>query len=398
MKKTEKEEIIKETQALKNYFDRKEFIQIEQLRGAVLIFIFLFAFLTMPVTLVKTEIGPYIALVLISIIHYGIIYKRLSIITLKNKNLIVPFKYFQSIINLILITVLIHLTGGMESYFTFVYIFDIITSGFLLSWKESFLTASMGWIFYLLMLYLEKLDIITHISIWPNMGNLYLSSYYIFSYAFKLMIILYVASFIAGYINAYIIKNMQKINKMTYFISKITNSLSSRAINDIITNLYDFNYFKLRVYEEILKARSFETQLALIYLNINDFEIMADKYGMAFANKMLKEAARKINIFMSRYDLASRVSAAEFIILVVNAKENDVSEKINKIKKKIEEIDMQIKTKEPIKIVVTSGWVTYPEDAQSAEIFIEKSRQALNIAENIEPGYVYRYKGELDRN
>jgi len=398
MKKTEKEERVKESEALRDYLERKEFGQVEQLRGSVLIFTFLFAFLTTPAALIKESVIPYLILLLASIIHYGVIYKRLSILAQQNKKLIISFKYFQSIINLILITVLVHLTGGIESYFTFLYAFDIIMSGFLLSWRETFWTASLGWIFYLLMLYLEKLDIITHINIWPSMGNLYANNYYIFSCTLKLIIILYVSSFIAGYINNYVIKNARAMNKMVQFISNVTNAFSNMVINDYLTNLYSFNYFKLRVVEEISKARSFETQIALIYLSVKDFEIMADKYGMAFANSILKEAAKKLNVFLSRYDLAGRVSGAEFIVLIINAKESEIEQKITKIKKKIEEIELRTEADEEIKLIVTSGWVMYPGDAKSAEIFIEKARQALNIAENMEAGSVYRYKGEFDQN
>lgn len=398
MKKEEKEERVKESKALREYLERKEFGQVEQLRGSVLIFIFLFAFLTTPVAIIKESVIPYLILVLASIAHYGIIYKRLNILVQQNKRLIVSFKYFQSIINLILITVLVHLTGGIESYFVFLYAFDIIMSGFILSWRETFWTASLGWIFYLLMLYLEKLEIITHINIWPAMGNFYANDYYIFNYTFKLIIILYISSFIAGYINTYVVKNARAMNKMVYFISKVTNAFSDMVINDYLTNLYSFNYFKLRVVEEISKARSFETQIALIYLSIKDFEIIADKYGMTFANSILKEAGRKLNVFLSRYDLATRVFGAEFIVLIINAKESEIEQKISKIKKKIEEMELRTKTGEEVSFVVTSGWVMYPDDAQSAEVFIEKARQALNIAENMETGSVYRYKGEFDQN
>lgn len=392
------EEKSKELQALKDYFDKQEFSHVEQLRGAVLIFIFLFAFLTTPASLIKESTLPYVILVLAAIIHYGIIYKRLSILVAKNKNLVTSFKYFQSIINITLITVLVHLTGGMESYFTVVYIFDIITSGFLLSWRETFWTASMAWIFYLLMLYLEKLKIIDHINIWPSMVDLYSNTYYIFSYTFKLMIILYISSLIAGYINNYIIKNIRTINKMIGFISKLTNSLSGMMINDSTTNLYNFNYFKLRAAEEISKAKSFESQLALIYLSINDFEIMADEYGMIFMNNILKETAKKINIFASRYDLICRISGGEFIILATNAKEDEVPERIQKIKQKAGQIEIKTKTGKFVNIVLTAGWVMYPNDAQNTEMFIEKARQALNIAENMHAGSVYRYKGDLDQN
>lgn len=388
----------KEKDLLLRYFEEQEFVRVEEIRGTVLIFIFLFAFFTMPLTAIKASIVPYALLALISILHYGIIYKRVSAFVLKNTSMFNAFKHFQSIVNLTLITILVHLTGGMESYFTFVYIFEVIMAGFLLSWRESFWEASMGWMFYLLMLMLEKFGVITHISIWPGMGNMYTISQTIFMYTFRLMIMLYISSFIAGYLNAYILKNAEKMIKIMSYVSKISLGVNRVIINDYLTNFYSFNYFRLRLTEEILKARFFESELALVCFRIKNFEQFAEKYGMSVSNAISREISRALRYTFSKHDVPARISDGEFIALLVDAKEASVAHKIREIKDHIENMHMDEKRLYTESIILASGWVLFPEDAKDPDVLIEKARQALYIAERMNDDSIFRYKSELEKN
>lgn len=396
--KKDKPQKPKHAETLKHYIEERDLTRVEQIRGTVLIFIFLFAFFTMPLTLMKESMLPYVCLVLIVIIHYGIIYPRLQNLVIKNKFLRASFKHSQSIINLILITVLVHLTGGIESYFVFAYVFEIIMSGFLLSWRESFWEASMGWIFYFLMLYMEKINLIEHISIWPDALLLYQSTPVIISYTLKLMGVLYISSFIAGYINVYILKNIKKMNQMMEYLSKLTISFNKAIINDAATGLYNFNYFKLRIVEEILKAKFFKAQFALIYFGINDFDAICEKIGFYAGNNFLKSVGAKLNYLFKKHDLACRVSDGEFMAFLNDIKPAEVLVKLKQIKEELENIVPQIKESRGFEFVFSFGWIMYPEDAQGVEVLLEKARQSLYIARYIKEEPIFRYKGEFEKN
>ncbi|MFH1452896.1 MAG: diguanylate cyclase [Armatimonadota bacterium] len=386
-----------ELKLLNQYIEEKELSSVEQIRGTVLIFVFLFAFLTTPAVLKNVSIIPYISLIFIMIVYYGIIYRRIYNWVWENKKLLNSFKHMQSIINLLLITVLVHLTGGVESYFTFVYIFEIIMAGFLLSWKESFLEASMGWIFYLSLLFMEKSGWVAHISVWSDAAAYREMSIILIS-TLRLIVVLYISSFIAGYLNVYVVRNTLQRSKMLNYISKLTVAFNKSIINDSLTNFYTFGYFKLRLVEEMLKARFFETELTLIYFSIKDFDKVEQKQGMFFANRVLKEFAKNLNYLFSKHDLACRVTDGEFIALIVDAKESGVAGKINQLREKIRDVVINIDGNIIDNMEVAFGWVMFPQDAQSVEVLIEKGRQSWYIAKHMDDDSVFRYKGEFEKN
>jgi len=71
--------------------------------------------------------------------------------------------------------------------------------------------------------------------------------------------------------------------------------------------------------QESLENTSFQS---LIYINIDYFEFVNTTYGMGKANKLLKETAIKLNLYLPENSILYHITADEFVILLTQPSEN----------------------------------------------------------------------------
>ena len=109
---------------------------------------------------------------------------------------------FQVSADLIILTVLLHFSGGIENPFIFYFAFHMIISSILLSVKESYLHATLAVLLFGFLLILEYTDIIEHYCLrgfvancMHRDGNYLIGTYFVFVSCLYLMV--YMGSYIA---------------------------------------------------------------------------------------------------------------------------------------------------------------------------------------------------------
>ena len=145
-------------------FERLEwFINI---RWATIVFIILAALVAIIIFKVSLPIIPIYAITLIIII-YNTGFK-FYLTQIKHKTLPTNARKFaitQSILDIIILTILIHFTGGSENPFVFYFIFHTILTSMLLSKRYSYIQAGIVSILVVGLFALEYLEIVPHHSI-----------------------------------------------------------------------------------------------------------------------------------------------------------------------------------------------------------------------------------------
>ncbi len=110
------------------------------------------------------------------------------------------FAYLQIIVDIVAETVLIYMTGGIESQFSFMYPLSIISAGIILDRRACFVTATLSSIFYGLLLDLQLYNIIT---ISPESAHSEKDFFYnIFAH--------FTAYYLIGYLSGYLSDKLHK--------------------------------------------------------------------------------------------------------------------------------------------------------------------------------------------
>jgi diguanylate cyclase (GGDEF)-like protein len=107
-------------------------------------------------------------------------------------------------------------------------------------------------------------------------------------------------------------KEIQKLRKLVY-LDVLTNVYNRRGFLEI-----GGNYFKSFREDTGKRRKNGITSLALIFLDIDDFKKINDKYGHQKGDRVLKQLAKFLKSILRKTDLLGRWGGEEFVILLVN--------------------------------------------------------------------------------
>lgn len=139
------------------------------------------------------------------------------------------FAYIQIIIDTLIISCLVFITGGIESIFTFFYIPSIISASIILYRSGGFITASLSGILYGVMIDLDYYGIISPLT---SSGQISYREGYVFYNIFIYITAFYLVAFLSGYLSEQLKRTGEELieKEINYEELKILN-------NDIIQNM-----------------------------------------------------------------------------------------------------------------------------------------------------------------
>lgn len=114
-------------------------------------------------------------------------------------------------------------------------------------------------------------------------------------------------------------------------------ALRYRASHDHLTGLPNRAYIRELIGEAIAE-RSPDAQLALAFIDLDDFKQVNDMHGHAAGDALLKAVAKRVQAMIRRSDVFGRISGDEFVI-VLNpiSRHTDVSALIHRILERLRE-------------------------------------------------------------
>ncbi|MBU9714926.1 EAL and GGDEF domain-containing protein [Evansella tamaricis] len=90
------------------------------------------------------------------------------------------------------------------------------------------------------------------------------------------------------------------------------------AYYDYITDLPNRRFFEERLDKELQKAKSNNSHLAVLFIDIDRFKYINDTLGHDIGDKVLIELAKILSSFVSKKDVVARMPGDEFMILLPN--------------------------------------------------------------------------------
>jgi len=148
---------------------------------------------------------------------------------------------FQISADLLILTVLLHFSGGIENPFVFYFIFHMIIASILLSVRESFLQATFAVLLFCLIILLEYLQLIPHYCLRGFTPYcLHRSNLYILGILFVFTTAIYLAVYMASYIAVRLKRAEQAYKQANILLQKkdrIKDEYVLRVTHDIKAHL-----------------------------------------------------------------------------------------------------------------------------------------------------------------
>jgi diguanylate cyclase (GGDEF)-like protein len=151
------------------------------------------------------------------------------------------------------------------------------------------------------------------------------------------------------------------------------------TIMDTLTSVYCRRYFLERFSEELKRSKKNKLNLTFLMIDIDNFKQFNDRYGHLVGDAILRQVSKIIRDALRQIDFIGRYGGEE--ISVVLAETN--SEQANFAAERIRQSIMQEVIKvydEELRITVSIGGATFPDNAQNMQDLIELADQALYLA------------------
>ncbi len=153
------------------------------------------------------------------------------------------------------------------------------------------------------------------------------------------------------------------------------------STHDKLTGLFNRTYLKEVLNQHLSLAKRYNTELSLLFLDIDDFKEINDTLGHHSGDVVLKTIAGTIEKGMRGSDIKTRFGGDEFVVLMPNTDKINALLLAERLRKEIKETTIRIRD-ESHQVTVSGGVANFPVDAGEA-------KNLLNLADSA----LYRAKG-----
>jgi len=158
-----------------------------------------------------------------------------------------------------------------------------------------------------------------------------------------------------------------------------------RSLHDAVTGLPSMTLFNDRLESALIQAARHAWRLAVMFMNLDEFKSVNDIHGREVGDRVLQMVARRLERFIRGGDTVSRRGGDEFLLLMLEAKDEDtVAGFAQKI---VENISAPCDVK-GIQLTVkpSIGIAIFPEDGQTAEELLRHADTAMYVAKRLKQG------------
>lgn len=146
---------------------------------------------------------------------------------------------------------------------------------------------------------------------------------------------------------------------------------------DPLTKLPNRNLLHNRLEKSVQLARREKKQLALIFLDLDNFKSINDSLGHDAGDKVLAEMARQFSTFVRAGDTVARWGGDEFVIILWDCGVDGaayIAEKLTRSAGKVEGVDVAIS--------MSAGISVFPEDGEDYQALLKNADIAMYHAKN----------------
>jgi diguanylate cyclase (GGDEF)-like protein/PAS domain S-box-containing protein len=171
------------------------------------------------------------------------------------------------------------------------------------------------------------------------------------------------------------------------------HQLERLAYIDPLTELPNRLLFRDRLCQTMAFARKNNHGLALMIVDLDGVTAINEQYGRLFGDRVLQSVSRRMHGTLDECDGVGRLAGDEFgVILSCTVDEKRTIQAVENIRAAIgmphDDSDS------PITMTASIGIARYPEDAEQAEVLVERARSAM-LAAKREGGDRSRYYADL---
>jgi two-component system cell cycle response regulator len=130
------------------------------------------------------------------------------------------------------------------------------------------------------------------------------------------------------------------------------------GLTDALTGVYNRRYIDRRLLEEIARARRQSYRVSCIYIDVDHFKQVNDRFGHQAGDDVLREVASRIKAELRMSDALGRFGGEEFVVLLIDADLESASMVAHRIRASVADQPFLLQDGEALPVTVSIGVAT----------------------------------------
>lgn len=162
---------------------------------------------------------------------------------------------------------------------------------------------------------------------------------------------------------------------------RLYQQIERLAITDSLTEVYTRRYIMSRFEEEVNRSRIRKIQISFLMIDVDYFKHVNDQYGHLTGDQILREAAGLIKEHVRGIDIVGRYGGEEFCVVLPDTDRDGARYVAERIRQAVEKTPLKAYDN-VLKVTVSIGSATFPDDGQNCAELLDKADTALYRAKD----------------
>jgi diguanylate cyclase (GGDEF)-like protein len=149
------------------------------------------------------------------------------------------------------------------------------------------------------------------------------------------------------------------------------------AYLDGLTGIFNRRFFELRIVEEIDRARRFNTGMAVVMVDIDQFKRLNDEFGHLLGDEVLRQASSIFHQQLRKIDVVCRYGGEEFAILLSQTNPQHALGVAEKLRRLVENWPFP---GVPRAVTISAGVANYPNHGTTRDELVKAADAGLYAA------------------
>lgn len=149
------------------------------------------------------------------------------------------------------------------------------------------------------------------------------------------------------------------------------------AYLDGLTGIFNRRYFEMRIAEEMERARRFESGMAVIMVDIDQFKHLNDEFGHLLGDEVLRQVSSIFHQQLRKIDVVCRYGGEEFAILLSQASSKDAVSVAEKLRRLVESWQFP---GVPRAVTISAGAAIFPDHGTTRDELVKAADAGLYAA------------------
>jgi diguanylate cyclase (GGDEF)-like protein len=140
--------------------------------------------------------------------------------------------------------------------------------------------------------------------------------------------------------------------------AKLFTKVEEMALRDTLTGLYNRRYFQQILDYELNRSKRYRQPLSLVFLDIDHFKEINDRFGHSTGDQFLKQIAQKLSSLFRTTDLIARYAGDEFVAILPTTGQEGAMILATRVQQVLSEYQVMVRGR-TLQVSVSIGVDTY---------------------------------------